>query len=130
MDFGNNLNWDLVLRQTYFAQTTPNEPRGFFPIPPISISVDRYTLTIGAKSTKAKSNWRLGAFVAPRLLFLPSSTSDFVAAVQSERAQPVFLNRLTLIQFTDFGITPYLLEINVPHWHQELSLEIWKYSGN
>ncbi len=129
MDFGNNLNWDLTLRATYSASPAPNEARGYFPIPPKTILLDRYVLAIGASSSVAKPNWRLAGFVSPRLLFSPSSTSEYVAAVQSEKGQAILLNQLTLIRFTDFGITPYLLEISIPHWFSQLSLEIWRYQG-
>lgn len=130
MDFGNNLNWDLVLRRSYFAQTTPNEVKGFLPIPSISILVDRHILTIGASSTKAKPNWYLAAYVTPKLLFSPSSTSEFVAAVQTQERRRIKLNTLNLVQFTNFGLSPYLLEISIPYWHQEMNLEIWKYQGD
>lgn len=130
MDFANNLNWDLVLRRNYVAASTPNEPQGFLPIPPITVSVDRFTLLIGASSNSAKPTWRLAAFVSPRLLFSPSSTSEYLAAVQSEKSQAVLRERLNLIQFTDFGLSPYLLEISIPRWYREIDLEIWKYTGS
>lgn len=129
MDFGNNLNWDLVLRTTYIAELNPAYPRGLVPIPTKVILVDRYTLIIGTKSTKAKPTWHLGAYVSPRLLFSPSSTSEFVAAVKSQQRQFIELNKLTLVQFTDFGVGAYLLEVNIPPWIEELSIEVWKYQG-
>lgn len=130
MDFGNNLNWDLVLRQTYFSEPNPAYPKGYIPIPPKLIQVDRYTLAIGTSSTKAKSNWHVGAFVVPRLPFSVSSTSAFVGLVRSDKSQAVFLNQLTLVQFKDFGFNPYALEISIPVWIRELSIEIWKYQGD
>ncbi len=129
-DLQDRLNWDIVLRRTYEAQSDRSDaPRTYIPIPPIAVSVDSYTLAIGASSNKAKPSWYLAARVAPRLLFSPSSTSDFLAAVQSEEPKRIGLNRLNLIRFTDFGIKPYLLEINIPKWHTQMYLEIWKYSG-
>lgn len=132
-DIQNSLNWDLALRKTYQSRIPVAEgelqPYRPPPIPPITITVDSYILAIGAKSSTAKPSWYLAASVAPRLLFSPSSTSEFIAAVQSEQPQKVFLERLTLIQFIDFGIKPYLLEIRIPRWHQEMYLEVWKYSG-
>lgn len=128
-ELNNSLNWDLVVRATYVAPTNPAYPKGFMPIPTKVVVVDKYTLAIGAKSTKAKPTWSLGAYISPRLLFSPSSTSEFPAAVKSEQRQVIELNKLTLIQFTNFGVTPYLLEFSIPRWHQELSIEVWKYSG-
>lgn len=130
MEFNNSLNWDLVLRRTYFAVPNPAQPKGFVPIPTISVLVDRYTLAIGAKSNQAKANWHLAGYACPRLLFSPSSTSDYIAAVQSERAQAILLNQLTLVQFRNFSNNSYLLTINVPRWLREVSLEIWKYQGS
>ena len=129
MNFGNSLNWDLVLKRSYFAQVISNEPKEFLPIPSITVSVDSFTLLIGASSNSSKPTWRLAAFVSPRLLFSPSSTSEYLAAVQSERAQAVLLNRLNLIQFTDFGLSPYLVEISIPRWYRDIELEIWKYTS-
>lgn len=129
MDFGNNLNWDLVLRTSYLAQIVPEARRGFLPIPNKIIEVDRYTLAIGVSSTKAKPTWKRGAFVAPRLLFSVSSTSEYAGLVRSDNAKAVFLNQLTLVQFEDFGITPYALEISIPFWIAQLNIEIWKYQG-
>lgn len=129
MDFGNNLNWDLALRTTYSARPAPNEASGYFPIPPKTILLDRYILAIGASSSLAKPNWRLAGFVSPRLLFSPSSTSEYIALVQSEKEQAILLNQLTLVRFTDFGVTPYVMQISIPSWLQQLSLEIWKYQG-
>lgn len=132
-DIQNSLNWDIALRKTYQGRVPVAagelQPYRSPPIPPITISVDSYILAIGASSTTAKPHWKLAAWVAPRLLFSPSSTSEFIAAVQSEQSQKVSLNQLTLIQFVDFGIKPYLLEIRIPRWHTEMYLEVWKYSG-
>lgn len=129
MDFGNNLNWDLVLKTSYSAQLAPETQRGFLPIPNKIIESDKYTLAIGVSSTKAKPTWRIGAFVAPRLLFSVSSTSEYAGLVRSDNSKPVFLNQLTLVQFQDFGLTPYALEISIPFWIAELSIEVWKYQG-
>jgi len=130
MDFANNLNWDLVLRQTYFSQLNPAYPKGFIPIPSKLIQVDRYTIAIGTSSAQAKPTWRVGAFVVPRLSFSVSSTSVYPRLVRSDKSQNVYLNQLTLLQFKDFGLTPYALEISFPPWMRELSIEIWKYQGD
>ena len=130
MEFGNNLNWDLVLRTSYVAPLAPETKRGFLPIPNKIIEADRYTLAIGVSSNKAKPTWRIGAFVAPRLLFSVSSTSEYTGLVRSDDSKPVFLNQLTLVQFQDFGTTPYALEISIPFWISQLSIEVWKYQGD
>jgi hypothetical protein len=124
------LNWDLVQRQTYYA--TPNSAlsSGFVPIPTITVAVNSYTLLIGAASSKALSHWWLAAYVTSRLLFSPSSTSEFPAAIRSGSGRKIGLAGLNLVQFPNFGLLPYLLEIRIPPWHEEMMLEIWKYSGD
>lgn len=129
-DFGNNLNWNLALRQTYLAQPHPELLNEHLPIPAITLSIDSHVLLIGASSSKAKPNWYLAGRASSRLLFSPSSTSDFLATVQSSSRYKIGLNRLNLIRFTDYDLTPYLLEIQIASWHQDMYLEVWKYSGD
>lgn len=126
---GNKLSWDLVLRKSYYARSLSDNPNKFSPIPTITFAVDSHILLIGARNSQAKSNWFLAGHVSNRLLFSPSSTSDFIAAVQSGSAIKIGLNRLTLVKFTDFNLLPYLLEIDIARWHKEMFLEVWKYSG-
>jgi hypothetical protein len=128
-DLTNNLNWDLVLRNTYKATANPNIRSGFNPLPPVTVTVDRQVLLIGARNENAKPHWFLAATAYPRLLFSPSSTSQFLGIVQSQAGIQLGLDRLTLVQFKDFYLSPYLLEIRIPKWHQEMLLEIWKYNG-
>lgn len=129
-DFGNNLNWDLALRQTYNATpASPDNPDLFLPIPPITLSVASKVLLIGAKNSYAKPNWFLAARVTPRLLFSPSSTSEFIAAISSYPRVKIGLDRLNLVKFDNYDLSTYLLEINIPKWHRQMMLEIWQYSG-
>lgn len=129
-DFGNNLNWDLALRQTYNAiSLSADDPDLFSPIPPITLSVSAKILLIGAKNQYAKPNWFLAGFVSPRLLFSPSSTSEFIAAISSYPRVKIGLDRLNLVKFDNYDLSTYLLEINIPKWHRQMMLEIWQYSG-
>lgn len=128
-EFGNSLNWDLVLRRTYYAKPITEDFKSFIPIPTITATVDSHILLIGARNSQAKPNWFLAGYAGSRLLFSPSSTSEFIA-VQSYPRVRLGLDRLTLIKFANFDLLPYLLEINVARWHKEMFLEVWKYSGN
>lgn len=128
-EFDNNLNWDLVQRKNYYAQSITADGSKFFPIPTITVLVDSYTLLIGCRNTQAKPNWYLAGFAGARLLFSPSSTSEFTATVQSHPRIRLGLDRLNLVRFKDFNLLPYLLEINVAKWHKEMLIEVWKYSG-
>lgn len=129
-DLANNLNWDRVLTKTYYAQPITTDGSQFKPIPTITALVDSYTLLIGCRNTQAKSNWYLAGHATSRLLFSPSSTSDFTAAVQSYPRIRIGLDRLNLIKFKDFSLLPYVLEINIAKWHKEMFIEVWKYSGS
>lgn len=128
-EFGDSLNWDLVERKTYYAQLISTDGSKFIPISPITILVDSYILLIGCRNTQAKPNWYLAGFAGSRLLFSPSSTSEFMSTVQSYPRVRLGLDRLNLVRFKDFNLTPFILEINVARWHKEMFIEVWKYSG-
>jgi hypothetical protein len=127
-EFTNNLNWDLVLRNTYNAQPITVDGSQFSPIPAITVLVDSKVLLIGARNDLAKPNWYFAGSVSARLLFSPSSTSEFLSIVESSR-RGLGLNRLNLLRFNDYDTSNYLLEINLARWHKRMFLEIWKYSG-
>lgn len=128
-DFSNNLNWDLLKRQTYYAQVVKTDREEVIPIPPITVLVDSHTLLIGCQNSSAKSSWYLAGYASSKLLFSPSSTSEFTAAVQAYSGIKLGLNRLNLVRFKNFDLLPYLLEVKLARWHKEMLVEIWKYSG-
>lgn len=129
-DFSNNLNWDLVIRDTYRGQQSATVPPSYSPIPPKLISLDSKVLLIGARNDKAKDTWYTAGWVSPRLNFSPSSTSQFGGLVQGYSRYKLSLNRLNLVRFDSFNLTPYAIELNIAKWHTEMLVEIWKYSGN
>lgn len=63
-----------------------------------------------------------------RLLLVPSSTTDYAAAVEAA-SQACGLNRLTLIRFPKLATSDYLLNVVFPRWHTTMRLEVWKYNG-
>lgn len=63
-----------------------------------------------------------------RLLTLPSSTSEYAAAVEAE-TKKCKLFSLTLMIFPDLGVSSYLLNLEIPYYFKQFSCEIWKYSG-
>lgn len=127
-EFTNNLNWDLVHRNTYSAQPATADGEQFIPIPAITVPVDSNILIIGARNSFAKPSWYLAGSVSARLLFSPSYVSQFTASVEASRKK-LQLNKLNLIRFSDYDITNYSLEINISKWHKQMFIEIWKYSG-
>jgi len=131
-EFNNPLHWDLMLRQSYEARPIP-VPEGstyteYRPIPDISLVADSRILMIGTNCNHAKPWWKWGGTASMRLLTLPSTTSDYVAAVQAYQ-QKCRLFSLTLIRFPDLGVSSYLLNLEIPYWFKQCSVEIWKYSG-
>lgn len=128
MDLANHLNWDLVVRKTYTVQVISEKE--YKPVPAVSFVVNSPLLQIGISSKSAKPYWFLGAYLEQRLLISPSSTSEFTAAVQSAEVKKVGLDRLTLVQFPDFGLYPYLLIVKFPYWLKDIFLEVWKYTGS
>lgn len=128
-DIGNKSNWRKVLSSTYYAQVSQSDSKSFIPIPSIIATVNSYTLLIGAQSMQAKSHWYLAGHACPRLLFTPSSDSDFLSLVQSSSGTKIGLNRLNLISFSNYELLPYILEISIAKWHKDISIEIWEYTG-
>lgn len=126
LDLGNILNWDLLHRQKYLAQATPSG--GFIPLSRVNVICSSNIIAAGAINTKGKRHWTLGAWLYPALLISPSDSSDFTAAMDFER-YAVPLGRLKLIQMPKYQPQPYLLEFQIPRWHEELYLEVWYYSG-
>lgn len=125
--FDKSLNWDLVCRVDLNAKQVADNV--FAPIQPFTYAVDQRILMVGCRSNLAKPTWWLGCRVSKRLLILPSSTSQFVASVQTERFN-CQLGILTLIKFESDGPYPYLLSIDVPRWFKHIYIEVWKYSGD
>lgn len=126
---GNNLNWDLVLRNTYERRLYNAETGVYAPIPDIVVTVDSPVLLVGTKSEVAASHWFLGCRAATRLLISPSSTSEFLAGVEVAR-HSCGLNRLTLLQFPFLEPMPYLLTLTPAHWLANIFIEVWRYNGS
>lgn len=129
-ELGKESNWSLVLRRNYQASPSPSAQSKFIPIPSITANVNSYTLLIGASNPQAQSHWFLGGYASPRLLFAPSANSEFLSLVQSSVGVKFGLERLTLINFPNYNLLPYILEINVARWHKEIMLEVWQYNGS
>ncbi len=129
-EFDGNLNWDLVLRQSYYALPVAEMKNKHYPIPPVFTLCDSQTLVIGARSVNAKFHWTYAGIVKQKLLFSPSSTSIFGSPVTSPEIQRISLKELSLVRFRNYNLNPYLLEFRAAKWHTDITLEIWKYSGN
>ena len=63
-----------------------------------------------------------------KLLTLPSSTSDFVAAIKAAEVR-CQLFHLNLVRFPNLDVSMYLLNLEIPYYFEQASIEVWKYSG-
>ena len=121
------LNWDLITRKLYKARKLPNNKR--VPIQVQAFIIDAPAIMIGCKNKTAKPTWWLAGSAYQKILTSPSSTSRFVAGVEGERYK-IRLDTLHLIRFRDWQLKPYMLEFKPAHWHEQMLIEIWKYSGD
>lgn len=127
-EFGDTLNWNLVVRLDLEAVKVSDKPETYGRIPARSVLVDKRILMVGCRSRSAPSRYWLGCWASKRLLISPSSTSDFMALAHTEqRSCP--LNTLTLIKFDRDGPFPFLLLLEIPKWLKHLYIEVWAYDG-
>lgn len=125
-NFTDTLEWNLVARQTYLAPTTPTPYLNRLPDRQFLIE-NSHVLIIGARSDGARSYWQTGSWASQLLPFLPSSTTDYVAAVQHERRW-IRLRVLNLLIFPKI-IDTWILNLAFPYWLPDVSVEIWRYDG-
>lgn len=133
LDLATRDNWELILAEIHNVQyirgtTAANRTRYYEPIAPIYSSPSSNLLLVGTKSDRVKPHWFLGAIASQFLYVSPSMFPYGVSGVQSQVQQKLGLNRLTLVQFPDYGISPYVLELQIPHWIEDITIEVWQYN--
>lgn len=128
-EFENQSNWSRVLSQTYRGAQTSTVPPKSLPITPKIISVSSRILLIGTRNPLAKETWFTAGWVSTRLNFTPSSTTDFPGLIQGNGQHRLSLNKLNLVRFYNYNLSPYAIELNIARWHSEMFVEIWQYMG-
>ncbi|HEY9672238.1 MAG TPA: hypothetical protein V6D11_12390 [Waterburya sp.] len=128
LDFGDNLNWDLLRRATYQGIKSDIHRSGYAPIPEIALLLPSSIALVGCKSDGALPWWWLGCRASVSLRISPSSTSEYTALVEIYRKN-CRLDNLTLLRFPEYQPQPYVLALSVPKWISNLSIEVWYYSG-
>jgi hypothetical protein len=124
-DFRDTLEWNLVSRGSYQAVQNVNVNDR---LPSRTFLIENsHVLIIGVSSQSARSTWRTGGWAAQVLPFLPSTASQYVAAVQSSRRW-LRLRTLTLVVFPKV-LPTYFLELSFPYYFNDVSVEIWRYDG-
>src|SRR5579885_1656764 len=125
-DFANTQEWNLVGRSSYQAQALTSN--SYAPITAQNWLIQNSNvLIIGVSSVSSGATWRTGGWARQILSFLPSTASNFVAAVHTERRW-LRLGTLTLCVFPKL-MDSWILEISFPFWFQDATVEVWRYDG-
>lgn len=131
LDLTNRGNWQILLseskRVTRRKPTRPNKLYEYDPISPFFSSANSRTVLIGCYSESAEPHYYLGAKVSQYLYVSPSSNANFISGVQVSKQEKARLGQFTLIRFEDYNIYPYLLNIEIPYWLEDIYIEAWQY---
>lgn len=133
-DLATQGNWNLILAETRIAERQPTNIRRdsiyeYYPIQPIYSTPNSHTLLIGTQSNSAQPYWFLGARASQFLYVSPSMTSAFISGVQASETKKIGLNRLTLVEFKNYDVSPYTLQLDIPYWLEDIYVEVWEYLG-
>lgn len=133
LNLANQKNWRLILGErrtvTYKNGTSPTDDKyRYEPIDPIYVSPNSNILLVGSQSNSAEKHWYLGARVSQYLYVSPSASANFIRGIEAQEQKRIRLNNLTLVNFKDYGIYPYILAIEVPYWLEDAYVEVWEYN--
>lgn len=124
-DFSDTMEWNLVARQTYNANVNA-ALQNRLPARQWFIQ-NSNLLIIGVRSSTARTYWKTGGWASQIQPFLPSTVSEFAAAVQSDRKW-LQLGRMTLLTFPKL-LSGWILNIDFPYWLDQVYVEIYRYDG-
>lgn len=115
----NGADWQLVYQANLAAQPSPI-PTYFYPIPVITPpQLFTNILTIGAVSMSAKPTWRLAFFASAQIN---------ISGIGNVEIGNFFV-RLGASVLDTKDSTPYRLQLHIPKWHREMTIEIYQYLG-
>lgn len=134
LELANSQNWELILTQRraviyHTDKVLRNSLYEYDPIQPIYANPRSHLLLIGTKSESSPSYWFLGARAAQFLYVSPSMESYVISGVQAQGTKNIGLNRITLVQFEDYGVSPYTLQLSIPRWIEDIQIEVWEYAN-
>lgn len=134
LDLAQRENWELLLSERRIAvkhdkPVRKNSLYEYTPISPIYATPRSRLLLIGTQSDSAEPRWFLGARASQYLYVSPSMTTAYVSGVQAADIKSIGLNRMTLVEFKDYGVSPYVLQLAIPYWLEDISVEVWEYQG-
>lgn len=120
LDLSNSSNFEVCYETILTAASSPvPNYHTAIPLHQIPTIFDRHTILVGASSSTAKPNWRLGFYL--RMLI----TSSVGTAEASNNPIPFGLNLIRLPKLS----SEYRLKAYIPKWHQSMEMKIWKYVG-
>lgn len=128
-------NWELLVSERrsviYTNNTSPDSiTYKYTPISPIYVTATTHTLLVGIVSNSARRHWFLGARVSQYLYVSPSAAQGLISGVQASDIKKAGLSRLTLIEFKDYNVVPYVVEVDIPYWLEDVYVEVWQYNGS
>lgn len=134
LEIDNKTKWRNILTETrtviYKDNTKPGDDKYFYtPISPLYVTTEAYLLLVGVHSNNAKRHWFLGARVSQYLYTSPSSSDKLIQGVQASDIKKAGLERLTLIEFPNHNVKPYVLQVEIPYWLEDVYVEVWEYIG-
>ena len=123
LDLSDSSNWQKVYEGNFAAVPVQGVRNKFIPIPKVVIpnNFDNHTLAIGATSFQTKPTWRLGFWLS---MYIQVPGIGFACGFN----QGIPLG-LSVLRFPNLSST-YTLSATIPHWHKEMSIEIWQYIGS
>lgn len=132
LSLASNLDWEKVFEANDKPGLAPGSAGilGYYaPIQPKLVALDKHVLLIGISAVYSKPTWFLGGYASQYLYISPSTTPFIPQGVQACETKRLRLNTMTLVQFQNFGKTPYVLLIELPRWFRDVHVEVWKYLG-
>lgn len=127
-------NWRLIAQEEKRVRVTSGNLSSnnstYRPIDPTFTLANSSTVLVGVTSESALPYWYLGARVSQYSYVSPSSARKFIAGVQTSEQKRIRLNQLTLINFEDYRIYPYVLATEFPYWLEHIYYEAWEYTGS
>lgn len=120
----NSIEWNLVGRRQLQRPLQPE----IVPIPPQTFLIQgSYVAAVGVSNPQGKEHWKLGCWASMSLPVSPSSTSDYLAVMRTEK-KICWLSTLTLLVFPRL-VEPWYLTLDFPKWHTVANVEVWRFDG-
>lgn len=115
--------WMRVYKTTLNARPIPGQQGKFQPIPDlrVPIALNSHSLLVGANSLKLKPRWKLGFWLNMRI----GKISGIGEPACPDIPIPLGLLYVKLPKLS----ANYNVIAKIPHWHQQMTVEIWQYKG-